>query len=365
MGGQALDTFGRLLRHFRKREGLTLHEMGMKVDLSSQMVGAIERGTRYPSSQLRDRLLELFPKDKEEIESRYSAAKLEQEAERTRAVSRSAPSTQLQLQVTGMIKVDRVPEARAAIKRALAGDQEPAQRVWLLDQLAGLEASNGDIEIDLRREAIEIAHESGLHDEERTLRLTLARRLTFRGDYTAAHALLDEGLKRHPDAGALWRRKGIVHWYAHEYADALACLNAAMASGIPLSRIVHSRGQILAEWGNFAAAVDDLTLAMEEATSPANEAYARSTRAYAIAELGDFTLAMSEFTLAEQVTPDNAWLHYFRALCHHKRGNKEQAIEGLHRALEGDIPKLNSAKRAHAIATLKQYGIEVNPSTSP
>lgn len=360
MDERAREAFGKMLRRLRTHEGLTLVELGTKVRLSSQMVGAIERGERYPSSQLRSELPKLFPSDTEEIEKRYKTAKEEQEAKQSSR--RKTQGTPLQRQIAGMIKVDRVREAKAAIKRALTGDQEPALRVWLLDHLAELEANNGDLEINHRREAIGIAHESGLHDEERRLRLTLARRLTQRSDFVAAHAVLDEGLRHHPEEGVFWRRKGIVHWYAHEYSDAVACLNSARANGIPLTRIVHSRGQVLAEWGNFAAAVDDLTQAIDEATSPANAAYARSTRAYAIANLGDFDLAMSEFAIAEHVTPENAWLHFFRALCHDKEGNREQAIEGLRRSLKFDVPALNQLKRVQAIAQLKQYGIDADPA---
>jgi hypothetical protein len=46
-----------------------------------------------------------------------------------------------------------------------------------------------------------------------------------------------------------------------------------------------------------------------------DHANARAARAFSYGQLGDFDLAMSEFAAAEEVVGDNAWLHYFRAIC--------------------------------------------------
>ncbi len=361
MESPASAAFGQLLERLRGEE--LQFDFAAKVRITRQQYGMIKSGKRRPDETLRDALVARFPESQSEIEALYAEVETERLARREqRASAHAGVDKRLQGMIANLMKVGRIEEARASIGRSLDGGPSPATRVWLLDQLADLESSQGnhDAGTAARREAIESAHASELHDEELRLRLALGRLLSARAEFEAAHAVVDEGLRYHPAAGALWRRKAIVHWYQHEYPDAYACLASARAHGVPLSRIVHTRGQVLAEWGNYSAAVEDLTQAMEEATSPANEAYARSTRAYVLANLGEVNQAMSEFAFAERVTPKNAWLHYFRALCHGKIGDEEQLIEGLKRALECEVPSLNPAKRAHAIAVLKEHGIEIN-----
>jgi|SRR5579862_7364861 len=364
MESTASAAFGQLLERLRGKEAQL--DFAARVGITRQQYGMIKAGKRRPDSSLRDALVARFPECQSEIEKLYADVETERLARREqRSSAHAGLDKRLQRLIANSIKVGRIEEARAGIARSLEGAQSPATRVWLLDQLADLESTDGnpDAAIAARREAIRYAHASGLHDDELRLCLTLARLLTVSQQYVAAHEAVDECLKDHPDAGALWRRKAIVHWYEHQYPDAYACLASARTNGVPLSRIVHTRGQVLAEWGNYTAAVEDLTQAVDEATSPANAAYARSTRAYALANLGDVDHAMSEFALAETVTPANAWLHYFRALCHGKIGDEERLCNGLKRALECEVPRLNSPKQAHAIAILKEHGIEVAPAS--
>src|SRR5579884_4096452 len=58
-------------------------------------------------------------------------------------------------------------------------------------------------------------------------------------------------------------------------------------------------------------------------------AYARSMRAYVLMQRDEKDRAFAEFAEAEKVTPENAWLHYFRALCYGQLGDTDQLVAGL------------------------------------
>ena len=147
-----------------------------------------------------------------------------------------------------------------------------------------------------------------------------------------------------------------MHWHDHDYASAYACLLAATTHGAPRHRVLYVRGQVLAEWGNFEAAVADLSAALRLSIDADHAAYARTTRAFAYANLGRTKMAMREFAAAENVTPDNGWLHYFRALSHRLMGDEETCFRGLERALRANVPPLNAKKREHALALLREAG---------
>lgn len=350
--------FGALLRRLRGERKQP--EFGRDLGYDSRTsYGMVETGQRRPSPTAVDRLLDLFPDHTAEIEARVAAI----DAEREASSGRRSGMTLLQLQIMRMTRVGRFGEATASLDRALAEPQEPSLRVWLLDQRADRAAADEDErEFQFRRDAIATAHDAGLHKEEIELCLDLARRLTVKFDYAEAHRVLDEALKEHQSSGHLWRRKGMVHWYAHDYPDAIACLQTARANGVPDNRLVHTRGQVLAEWGSFDRAIVELTTAIETATSPANAAYARSTRAFALFNMGDEERAMQEFDIAEAVTPHNAWLHYFRALCWISIGDDIRAIDGLKDALSCTVPRLNLPKRDNALRILREYGVEYRTS---
>lgn len=350
----ARTEFAKLLRRLRGKDPQV--EFARKLGiLSRSTYSMIERGHRRAQVPHRDNLIKLHPNERAEIEARFAAM---DEEDSIRANSSSGRrQTSIQRIILESMKVGRDKEARASIMRELRTSEDPRTRIWLLEHLGCVELAlgNADSFMAVASETIETAHASGLHDEERRLRKRLARRLAREGDYTGAHAVIDEGLEHHPDAAALWHRKGILHWYAHEYADAVACFMSARASGLNKRRFLYARGSVFAEWGHFAQAIEDLTFAVENPSTPANQAYARSTRAYALANSGQIDKAFAEWELAELVTPENAWLHYFRALCYRDTGDTDRMLSELRCAIECDVPALNEAKRVHAAEILRQY----------
>ena len=353
MARSAEEEIRRLLKQLR---GKTLAvEFGARLGLKRQTYESYESGARRIPFELRATLTTEFPDLKARVKDLFDRYEQERPVapdpktreERTREAV-----------ITQMLKVGRKPEAEHEMRRALTTTLTDAARVWLLEELSDLETTTGRIDsgISTVQRAIDVAHEAGLHRSELRMRENLARRFTLDSDFATAHTVLDTALKYHPEAGPIWRRKAIVHWYSEAYADACACLRTARASGLSEDEIVHARGNVLAEWGLLERAYDDLTRAIDIAATTALRAYARSTRAHVLCRLDEHEKALAEFASAEEETPDNSWLHYFRALCHAKYGDHESAISGLKRALSLNGPKLNQSKRERALQLLSDYG---------
>lgn len=352
----AREEFAKLLKRFRLRAKETQLEFADRLPISRSYYSMIERCHRPPPEQLRDELVRLYPRERDEIEALYDAV---EEEEKLRASSSAGRrQTASQRAIVELMRVGRNREARASITRELRTNGDPGTRVWLLDHLVCIEIALGNVGavMDLACEAIETAHMSGLHEDERRLRQLLARRLARQADYSAAHAVIDEGLMHHPDAADLWYRKGILHWYEHDYPPAAACFMSAEASGLSKREFFYARGAVSAEWGHFARAIDDLTFAIEHPDTPIEQAaHARSARAWALANSGQVERALAEWEVAEEVTPENAWLHYFRARCYGELGDTDRMLAGLCRALDCEAPALNQPKRVHATELLQQY----------
>jgi len=186
----------------------------------------------------------------------------------------------------------------------------------------------------------------------------LAAAFMRQDEFEHAIGIVSRMLLDKPRNGRLWRRYGIIRWYEGLLFDAYAALSLALSLGVPEPRVYHARGQVLAELGLYAEAVAELSHAIELSESQDNIAYARSARAYAFAGLGEYDRAMQEFSKAEVVTPDNSWLHYFRAICYDKNGNSEEAIAEYKQALQLQLPQLNKPKREYAERRLRELSEE-------
>ena len=348
------NEFGRLIRELRgsRRQKDIAHELHR----SRTLVASIETGHSRPTPEFLSDFVELFPEHEQALIRTYNELPPKTRRGRTQRVTREDLA---QRRIDSMIERGRAAEAKAGIELSLHTESDPTYRVWLLEQLGQLELQDGnrDATLDLYAKAIDAADAASLAERASEIRNHLAGLFTHGDQFPEAHAVVDARLLIDPADGRLWRRKGIIHWYAHSYPDAYACLTTAHAFGQPVSRIVHSRGQVLAEWGNYPAALADLDHALDQPASDRDHAYARSTRAYVYAQLGDLDLALKEFAVAEEVTPDNAWLHYFRALCYIRYEERDRAIAGLEAALACDIPPLNGPKRERALQLLHDYGI--------
>ena len=180
----------------------------------------------------------------------------------------------------------------------------------------------------------------------------LASRLMSVEEYARGAAVCESELARGPSVGRLWRRLGIVRWYANDLVPAYAALSTALGLGISRPRVVHARGQVLAELGDWAGAKADLSLAIDHPITVRSQAYARSTRAYALFMDGGEAEGLAEFDAAQSVTPDNAWLYWFRGKAFQSSGDLEAAQTDFESSLTKTMPVLNRSKREYAVAFL-------------
>jgi tetratricopeptide (TPR) repeat protein len=238
-------------------------------------------------------------------------------------------------------------------------DRAPEERVQAWQELSGIEFDQSEVTdaVIAAENAIDssTATESSVYLEPLMTYLDrLAGRLTHLEHYDLAKRVMEYALPRFPNSGLLWRRLGCVQWYNDEPIAAFASLSTALNNGEDRSHVIHERGQVLAEMGRFREAIAELTEDLNYERSSESAAFARSTRAYAYGMLGEMDFALKEFSSAEQVTPENAWLQYFRALCYHQQNMDDVCVRGLHAALSDQLPPLNKAKRDWAIKLLKE-----------
>ncbi len=175
-----------------------------------------------------------------------------------------------------------------------------------------------------------------------------ARLLTDAEEYDRALDIVGKALTVFIEGRWLWRRYGCIKWYAGDLHDAYAALTTAQSFGYSLSRVLHARGQVLAELGCYAEAIEQLTEALKIPRSAVSRAEALSARAFAVGMSGDLSAALAQFQEAELIIPFSSWLHYWRGLCFEQHGRTEEAMENLHLALDPSTSPLNRPKRERA-----------------
>lgn len=338
-------------------------EFAAQIGVPRSTYTMVKNGKRYANETLVAGLLKSFVDDSEEIVAVFGQQPPPGERRHPRrGNSTSVRESEFQQSLIELIQAGRGPEARAGIERALSTTTEAEHKLWLLDHLADLEFGSGrfDEGIDAWESALAVAVAADLYEDEIEFRVRIASRLTNGGFPDRALAVIDEGLVRDPEAGQLWRRKGFIQWHQHDYSNAYASLVSALSNGVSAELVLYARGQVLAEWGAYGPAVLELSEALRQKLPAERAAYVRVTRAHAYAQLGKSKRALREFAAAERVTPENGWLHYFRALCHATLGETEAAIEGLVRAVRSEVPPLNPKTRELALALLADMGVQLD-----
>ena len=344
-------SFGALLRALRGDE--TQAQLARRLNFSRSAVGNIETGTP-PGPDFVDALVALVPAHRAAILAAYAEL-----GEQRRPPARKPDEAPVRRRIRRQLDSGRLEQAARAIDHELRHQPEIEFHLWLLGRRASLARATGDTarEADALQTAIRLADEHDHHNADR-LRARLAAHHQRAARYADALALIDAALPANPDSARLWRRRGIVQWYDGQLPEAYASLSTALMLGFRRHSILHARGQVLAEWGAHAAAIDELTEVIEHAgpMGPVSRAYARSARAYAIAQGGDLPRALTEFRTAEDVIPESGWLHYFRALAYLDAGQPETAERGLRRALACEGTRLNPVKAERARELLGRLG---------
>jgi tetratricopeptide (TPR) repeat protein len=129
------------------------------------------------------------------------------------------------------------------------------------------------------------------------------------GDYLAAAELSGQAADRIPGDVQAITTLGYAEWQAGSPADAEVTFSRALHWDADAPRALAGRGQVRAELGDFADALDDLDRALADnlpadAIPPAVRADARSARALALAGLGRTTEAREELARALAIDPD-------------------------------------------------------------
>ncbi|MCB0553017.1 MAG: helix-turn-helix transcriptional regulator [Phaeodactylibacter sp.] len=73
---QTLETIGQLVRRLRKEQGLPLRKIAAKLDLDPSTLSKIERGDRFPSKELVNRMAQAFDIDERELLILYHSEKI-------------------------------------------------------------------------------------------------------------------------------------------------------------------------------------------------------------------------------------------------------------------------------------------------
>jgi tetratricopeptide (TPR) repeat protein len=328
----------RQARKFRSQK-----QVAARAGLSPGHLSLLVNGKRDLTRDTYEKLAAAFP----EFQDRLAKVLATHEARAT------DPSAVELHRIETLIDRGRKPEASGALTRLIARPSLPPSVAALAHgHLASIEfdARNVDAGTANFLKAIDAARRSADGVREEAYLERLALRLTQAECYEEAERFVVAAVARNFYNTTLWRRLGVVRWYANALLDAYAALSVALLLGHPRNHIVHARGQVLAELGQHEAAIVELTEAIDIARTPLSKAYARSSRAWAHAQGGDKDLALEEFAEAERETPDNGWLHFFRARCYDLGSDSELALSSFNVALQSSAPPLTRAKREFALA---------------
>jgi tetratricopeptide (TPR) repeat protein len=188
----------------------------------------------------------------------------------------------------------------------------------------------------------------------------------FTERYEDAIRFFSEYIGRYPQDSAAYAGRAAAFWYVGRLQEAIGDYSRALeltATDIPT---LSGRGQVLAELGENARAMNDLNLALQNlktASVPNSdsarwyaevEAFVRNGRGFALAGLGESVQAMEELGASIRLSPENAWVYYNRAQIHDRAADHEKATADYQKALTMKNPRLNPIKKNHAQARLRE-----------
>jgi tetratricopeptide (TPR) repeat protein len=180
-----------------------------------------------------------------------------------------------------------------------------------------------------------------------------------REQYAEVIARASEAIELEPAFLPAYAIRAGAYWYAEQHVEAVEDYTHLLAEAGETFLALNGRGQVLAEMGEYQAALDDLTRALElaEDDSPGiAAAYAHNGRGLALVGLERYDEAQREFDASRTICPDNAWLDYNLGRMHHQRQQPQQAAECFRSALEKKSPQLTPRKRSRARAYLASSG---------
>ena len=207
----------------------------------------------------------------------------------------------------------------------------------------------------------EILHE--VSSQQRLLMFSaLANNWQFAEEHQQSVAFFSDCLSKDPEDVIAYRLRAGAYWYSGDLQNATDDFSIALRSLPGDPSLLGSRGQVLAEAGQFERAFEDLNGALRilEDTSRSEQdpggmlkAYTLNGRGAAYAGIGEFRCAQQDFDESLTMCPKNAWVYYNQALAYERGGETAAAITSYKISLKMDAPKLNYLKRAYAETRLK------------
>ncbi len=254
-----------------------------------------------------------------------------------------------------LTKMGRLAEARADLDRVIE-----------LDPQGGAFLSRGSLFIRGGQEALadadfeaakeqnpEAAEYYALHRE-----LVEIDRAQEEERYEAGIAQASAILENSPDCISARLLRASCYWCAEQFSEAADDLTICLEQSEDLLLAIASRGQILADMGEYEQALQDLDRALELADG--NEtlpivAYAHRGRGVALLGLGRLDEAVQELELSIAACPENGWAQYSLGLYYATTDRPREAALCFRLALTLDRPRLTSRQRTRANAFLKKH----------
>lgn len=275
-----LGLLGAEIRRLREQRKISLRSLsaelraaGATEGSSHQHLSAVERGTEWPSQDLVDAIGRIL-NNRERLLRIYREAKAPTDDPAQAAWMR---------RIDALIAKGRLGEAKAALENQ-ASDGSDQDRVHALLRLGDVEHLLGDADTgDAKHlESAELANTLGFSRDVAVALDRIGTRWTEAERFEEAADLIKEWLQRQVENSRIWRRLGVIEWYAGNFAEAYAALTTALQLGHRRRNILHARGQVLAEWGCSREAILDLDEVMT-AKDLSPKAVAAVVRARALA----------------------------------------------------------------------------------
>lgn len=167
------------------------------------------------------------------------------------------------------------------------------------------------------------------------------------GDYTGAAELNRQAAERIPGDTKALTGLAYAEWRAGSPADAEVTFSQVLRWESDTAPALAGRGQVRADLGNYAAALDDLDRALKLSLDRDTEADTRAARALALAGLGRAAEASSELAASLRIDPDRARSRLRAGRIAALAGRDEEARAEVERALKGQSA-LSKAERYSA-----------------
>ncbi len=171
-----------------------------------------------------------------------------------------------------------------------------------------------------------------LSDTEANLLLSRMVRLEAKKkNYSAAIQLLTQLIAYEPNEAEHYTNRGLMHYHARQWAQALADYNQAIYLNPELDKAYSNRANLHAAKKNWQAAIADYDQAVD--LSPLN-IRARLNQAITFREMSDYEEALVCLDIAIFFKPESATLYAERGRTYHLQGDWNCAAADYTRALE-------------------------------